>query len=66
MAEIKIPVVVLDERCASCQCISLRKEDLYADFDKIITQFSCEHLHMCQYIKNRIVRGEAKEEKHNE
>lgn len=60
MAEIKIPVTVLDERCITCQCLTLQKDDLYFGVDKMVTQFSCENLHMCQYIRNRIVRGEEK------
>ena len=66
MATIQVPVEALDERCATCQCMSLKKVELYYGLDKMITQFTCENLHMCQYIKNRIVRGEQKEEKSNE
>lgn len=66
MAEIKIPVEVLDANCAGCQCMSLKKDELYYDFDKKITQYSCENLHMCTYIRNRIVRNEDKATKETE
>lgn len=66
MGQIKIPVEVLDENCAGCQCMSLKKEDLYFDFDQKITQYSCENLHMCMYIRNRIVRSENKTTKKDE
>ena len=70
MATIQLPVKVLDEHCATCQCMSLQKEDLYVNMDTMVTQYFCENLHMCTFIRNRIVRNEEKkdlkEEKTNE
>lgn len=62
MATIYIPVEVMDEGCSGCQCMELEKESLYG-MDQVATLYSCTKIHMCQYIRNRIVRNEAKAEK---
>lgn len=61
MATIQIPVSVLDEKCATCKAITLDKQELYAGFDTVITQYQCSNLHLCQYIRGRIVRNEQEE-----
>ena len=64
MAAIQITVNVLDEHCATCNCLNIEKHDLYGGIDIVSTEFSCTNLHMCRYIRNRIVRNEEnKEEK---
>jgi hypothetical protein len=61
MASINISVNVLDEKCKSCNCMDLKKEEYYADLNNVITEFACSHLHLCRYIKNRIVHNEEAE-----
>ena len=58
MALIQLPVKVLDEKCISCQAMDLDKLELYADPDTVITEYQCRNIHLCQYIKNRIIRNE--------
>ena len=66
MATIQLPVEVLDEKCVNCRAIDLDKVDLYYGLDSVVTQYQCKNLHLCQYIRNRIVRNEEiKEEKKN-
>lgn len=55
---IQIPVSVMDEKCVSCKAMSLDKQDLYAGADIVFTQYQCTNLHLCQYIRGRIVRSE--------
>lgn len=55
---IQIPVSVMDEKCASCKAMSLDKEDLFAGPDIVFTQYRCSNIHLCQYIRGRIIRGE--------
>lgn len=62
MAIIQVSVNALDENCVNCNCMSLDKEILYAGCEKVAVQFSCEHVHMCTYIKNRIIRNENRNE----
>ena len=66
MATIQIPVTVLDEKCATCKAMTLDKQDLYAGPDIVFTQYQCINLHLCQYIRGRIVRNEeaAKDDDH--
>lgn len=66
MATIQLPVEVLDEKCINCKAIDLEKTEYYADMETIFTQYQCTNLHLCRYIRNRIVRNEdIKEEKKN-
>lgn len=66
MATIQFPIEVLDEKCMSCRAIDLEKTELYYGAESMITQYQCRNLHLCQYIRNRIVRNEDnKEEKKN-
>ena len=60
MATIQIPVTALDEKCISCNAMDLEKQDYYANMEKIATAYQCRNLHLCQYIRNRIVRNEGK------
>jgi len=62
-ATIQISVTVLDEKCKSCQCMSLNKVDLYGGTEEepYARMYTCGNLHMCNYIRNRIVRGEAQQ-----
>ena len=62
MAQIQVPVNVLDERCASCQCLELSKDALYADGENILNSYTCTNLHFCTFIRNRIVRNEKRNE----
>lgn len=64
-ATINLPVKVLDEKCADCKAINLEKTDYYSDLDKIFICYQCTNLHLCQYIKNRIVRNEQAERMEN-
>lgn len=66
MAMIQLPVRVLDEKCAGCTCLRLTKNELYGGMDIVATEFSCENLHLCTYIRNRIVRNENSERKNKE
>ncbi len=61
-AMIQIPVKVLDEKCSSCRCMDLQKQDLYAGADVVFTEYYCSNIHLCTYIRNRIVRNEEKKE----
>lgn len=65
---IQIPVSVMDEKCVSCKAMNLDKQDLYAGPDIVFTQYQCTNLHLCQYIRGRIVRGEQdnKEDEKND
>ena len=65
MATIQIPVQVLDENCAGCQSMSLDKTNYFADGYKVTSAYSCEHIHLCTYIRNRIVRKEGKATEEN-
>lgn len=56
MAMIYIPVNVLDEKCADCQCMDLDQLKLYGGFEGLGVQYSCKNIHMCQYIRNRLIR----------
>lgn len=58
MATIQIAVSVLDEKCGTCQAMHLEKQDLYAGPEVVLTQYQCSNLHLCQYIRGRIVRNE--------
>lgn len=60
MATIQIPVTALDEKCISCKAMDLEKQDYYADMEKVVTVYQCRNLHLCQYIRNRIIRSEGK------
>lgn len=66
MATIQIPVRVLDEKCAGCNCMRLTKSELYGGADLLVTEYSCENLHLCTYIRNRIVRNEPDGRKNKE
>ena len=66
MAVIMVPVEAMDERCAGCQCMDLDKETLYGGGDQAAVMYSCRNIHMCQYIRNRIVRKEEKAVKESE
>ena len=66
MAVIMLPVETLDENCAGCQCMNLEKETLYGGGEMVAAQYSCINIHMCQYIRNRIVRKEEKAGKDTE
>ena len=57
-ATIQIPVTVLDEKCITFKAMSLDKQDLYAGPEVVYSQYQCTNLHLCQYIRGRIVRGE--------
>lgn len=61
MVTIQIPVSVLDEKCGTCKAMNLDKQDLYAGPDIVFTQYQCTNLHLCQYIRGRIVRNEQEE-----
>ena len=61
MAIIQIPVSVLDEKCVTCKAMTLDKQDLYAGPEVVFTQYQCSNLHLCQYIRGRIVRNEQEE-----
>ena len=58
MAIIQLPVKTLDEHCAKCQCLDIVKQDLYGGADVVAVEFSCSNLHLCTFIRNRIVRNE--------
>ena len=60
MAVVYIPVEAMDERCLGCQCMDLGKETLYAGCEQVAVTYSCRNIHMCQYIRNRILRKEEK------
>ena len=62
MATIQLPITVMDEKCAGCQCLNPEKKILYSGPDEEAVKYMCRNLHMCTYIKNRIVRGEEKKE----
>ena len=62
MITIQLPITVIDERCAGCQCLKPEKKILYSGPDDETVQYMCTHIHMCTYIKNRIVRSEEKKE----
>lgn len=59
---IQIPANVLDENCATCNALELAKVDMYTGPDTVITEFRCTNLHLCQYIRNRIVRKDKEKE----
>ena len=63
MAVIQIPVETLDENCAGCQCMDLTKTELFADFQIVTAAYSCRNIHMCTYIRNRIIRNDDRIEK---
>ena len=63
MATIQLPVKVLDDKCINCKALDLTKNELYADIDKVLTEYSCSNLHLCMYIRNRIVRNEPENNK---
>lgn len=60
MKTINIPVGVMDESCAGCKCMSLSKTNYYGDGEVLGTVYECDNIHMCIYIRNRIVRNEEK------
>lgn len=62
MATIQIPVKVLDEKCTTCKAMYLTKQELYADANTFFTEYTCSNLHLCTYIRNRIVRNENESE----
>ena len=62
MTSIYIPVKVLDEKCTSCNGLSISKQDLYYGMDESVAQYYCDNLHMCTYIRNRIIRNEQPKE----
>lgn len=62
MTTVQVPVKVLDEKCISCNCLSIGKQDLYYGADESVVQYYCDNLHMCTYIRNRIVRNEQNKE----
>ena len=66
MATVNIPVEVMDEKCAGCKCMDLDKTEYYSGFEQVSLMYSCRNIHMCQYIRNRIVRNEEKSEKDTE
>ena len=65
MASIKLQVTVLDEHCASCRCLDISKQDLFYETldgnSGKLAEYSCANLHMCRFIRNRIVRNEQKD-----
>lgn len=61
MAAIQLQVNVLDEHCVSCRCLDVTKQELYSYDDVCATEYSCSNLHMCRYIRNRIVRNDLKD-----
>lgn len=60
---IQMPANVLDENCATCNALDLTKVDMYTGPDTVVTEFRCSNLHLCQYIRNRIVRKEKENRK---
>lgn len=60
MAIINLPVEVMDENCAGCQCMDLDKTSYYAGDEQVGVYYSCTKIHMCQYIRNRIVRNDER------
>jgi len=62
MATIQIPVNVLSPNCTTCQCMELDKNTLYAGDEAVSVSYSCRNIHLCQYIRNRIVREEKSKE----
>ncbi len=62
MAVIQVPVNVLDENCATCQNMDLDKTTLFAMNQIVNVEYTCRNLHMCTFIRNRIVRNMKKEE----
>ncbi len=62
MTSINVPVKVLDEKCINCNCLSISKQDLYYGMDESVAQYYCDNLHMCTYIRNRIIRNEQPKE----
>ncbi len=63
MAIIQIPVKVLDPHCATCRALSIQKQEFFYDSsaDAYEIEYSCENLHKCIYIRNRIVRNEPQD-----
>jgi len=68
MASIQIPVRVLDDNCKTCQCLNLDYTEIFKDGSRMEKEYYCSNVHMCTFIKNRIVRNEnaIKEGKDNE
>lgn len=67
MAAIQIHVKVLDEKCATCQCLDISEQKCYSGDVAMFTEYYCANLHMCQFIRNRIVKNEKDtEENKNE
>ena len=66
MTTIQIPAKVLDDKCATCKAIDLTKQEYYAGADVVLTEYTCSNLHLCQYIKNRIIRNESEEKEDSE
>lgn len=55
---IQLPIRVLDEKCCTgCQAMELEKTEYYANADTAFTEYYCKNLHLCQYIRNRIIRN---------
>ena len=60
MAVIMVPVEAMDENCKGCQCMQLEKEPIVGLLRNGEALYICKNIHMCQYIRNRIVRKEEK------
>ena len=59
MKEIRMPVLVLDDDCMTCELFditSVTKQRMYAD-DRCVSQeieIRCDHLKLCEKIRKRL------------